>query len=285
MIQVIDTEVHLMHPEAIEPNFALGTDEPVRKAIHDHSEYPAIKKIMTLEALIESMNKNNVSHCHLMGMSWRNKEWMDANNQYIEKCVRMYPDKFSGFYIPHMGNINEAAEEISSLDNEIYMGIKFLPGWQGFNINDPNIKPVLEAIRKKDFFVMIHTDHITQSINGDTPQRFLEFVKQNQNLKILAPHMAGLLCLYQGISKISQTLKNVFYITSVSATMEFVKFSALFNSDNIIFGTDFPFNHCHDQSTQIKKINELDLSEEVKHKILYKNAINIFNYSKKVKTQ
>lgn len=276
---VIDTEVHLLHPEAIHSDFAENSNEPVRKAIHDHPDFPNIQEIMSFEALLHSMEKNSVEHCHLMGMSWRNKKWQDDNNAYIKECVRKYPRKFSGFYIPNLEDPSVAAQEIRNLDSSIFIGIKFLPSWQGVHINDPVLEPVMRAIKDRDFFVMVHTDQITQSLDGDTPQRFFDFIQKNPDLKVVAPHLGGLLCYYQLLPKIQEKLKNVYYITSLSATMELVKFAAEINPDNIVFGTDFPFNHCHDQATQIKKLDEFGLSDEVQEKILYRNAMDIFPYN------
>lgn len=276
---VIDTEVHLLHPEAVKSDFAKNTKEPVRKIIHEHSDFPEIRNILTLDALLDSMNQNNIQHCHLMGMSWRDKKRQDDNNAYIEECVKKYPQKFSGFYIPNLEDPAVAAQEIRNLDSNVFIGIKFLPTWQGVHINDPKLEPVMKAIKERDFFAMVHTDQITQSLDNDTPQRFFDFILKHPDLKIVAPHLGGLLCYYQLLPKIKSALNNVLFITSLSATMEFVKFAAEVNPDNLIFGTDFPFNHCHDQSTQIRKLDELGLSEDVQKKILYQNAVNNFPYN------
>jgi len=275
---IIDAEVHLMHPASTEPDFAVGTDEPVRKAIHEHLDFESIKQRMTLEALLESIKTNKIRHCHLMGMSWRHKPWNDANNKYIEECVRRYPNLFSGFYIPNLANIGPAVEEVLELDSSVFIGVKLLPGWQGREINDSSLFALLEVVQDRDLFLMVHTDHLIHSVDGDTPQKLFNMLKMFPDLKILAPHMAGLLCLYGILPKYSKLLENVTYITSVSASMEFVKFAAEINSDNIIFGTDFPFNHCHDQSSQITKLRNMGLSEDVQQKILFKNAERLFGY-------
>ena len=89
--------------------------------------------------------------------------------------------------------------------------------------------------------------------------------------------MGGLLCLYALVPEIREALKNAYFITSVSSTMEMVNFAAEINSDNLLFGTDFPFNHCHDQSTQIEYMQNTHLSESVKNKIMGKTALSLFN--------
>lgn len=276
---IIDTEVHLMHPESRKEDFAKGSTEPVRKAIHDHPDYHDIKPLMTLEALLESMDNNNVKHCHIMGMSWRKKEWHDPNNTYIKEIVNKYPNKFSGMYIPNLENIETACEEVRNFDKSIFLGVKLLTGWQGRSVNDKELFPMYEEVMARDMYLMVHTDHITQGLNGDTPQKLLDLVMNFPNLKILAPHMGGLLCQYELLPKIRKILNNVVYISSVSATMEFVKFSSEIVEDKIVFGTDFPFNHCHNQNFQIEKLYQMGLKDEVIEKILYKNCLRIFDYN------
>lgn len=275
---IIDTEVHLMHPESIDENFAKGTSEPVRKAIHEHSDYPGIKKLMTLDALRDSMKQNNIRHCHIMGMSWRNKQWNDANNRYIEDCVEKIPGLFSGFYIPHLEDVSIAVEDVMLLDNQKFLGVKMLPLWQGRSVNERELYPIFEAIQQKELFLMVHTDHLTQSSDGDTPQKLLELVRNFPNLKVLAPHLGGLLCMYHLLPQYATELKNVTYIGSVSATMLFVKHAAEIDENNILFGSDFPFNHCHNQSSQIKELKNLGLSQRVLQKIFSENAERLFNY-------
>lgn len=276
MTRIIDTEVHLMHPESIGCDFAAGTDEPVRKAIHDHPDYSRISSLMTLDALLVSMEQNAISHCHLMGMPWRNEAWNEANNEYIEACVRQHPDKFSGMYIPHLGDLGIAAKRVGNLDKSTYLGVKLITGWQDVQMNDPVMYPLYEAIQENSMFLMLHVDHMTQSLDGDAPQKLLDVVCRYPDLKILATHMGGLLCLYHLQDKVRDLMKNVIYITSVSSTMDFVRYASEINPTNIVYGSDYPFNHCHDQCTQLKEIEKLP--RNVCNLILFENAERIFNY-------
>ncbi|MND08968.1 Amidohydrolase [compost metagenome] len=40
------------------------------------------------------------------------------------------------------------------------------------------------------------------------------------------------------------------------------------NPDNLIFGTDFPFNHCFDQETPLKEMHGLALPDAARRRIL-----------------
>jgi predicted TIM-barrel fold metal-dependent hydrolase len=87
-----------------------------------------------------------------------------------------------------------------------------------------------------------------------------------------------MLCLYGLWPPIREVLKNAYFITSVSATMKMVEFAAAVNPDNLVFGTDFPFNHCFDQITPLKEMATLNIADHIKEKILSNTARSIFQF-------
>lgn len=273
---IIDCEVHILHPDACTPNFLQGSSDPVRKAIHDHTDYSKVKDKLSLKALMSSMDKNNITTSIIMGMPWKDPAVLADNNQFVEACAREHPSRFRAMYIPHLSNPDKAAQKIMSLDSSIFLGVKMLPRDQGSFVDDEKLAPIFEAVQKRNMFFMVHTNHVIQSSDTDSPFRLLNFLRKYPNIKTLAPHLGGLLCLYALRPAIREAIKNVHFIASVSATMKFVKFAAEINPDNLIFGSDFPFNHCHDHETQLKEIQSLGLSNETQEKILWKTAQNLF---------
>ena len=127
-------------------------------------------------------------------------------------------------------------------------------------------------------FLKIYTAHPIQTLNGDSPYRTLKFISENKNIKLIIPHLGGLLSIYALLPKVKKILKNVHFITSVSSTMEMVKFSSEVNSKNLLFGTDFPFNHCFNQSQPIKKMKNLKILNNFKKEIFYLNAKRLFKF-------
>lgn len=275
---IIDTEVHLMHPEACHRSFADNVNELACDAIHKHPDFHSIKNMLNIDFLLDSMHKNEISHALLMGIGWGSPDIQRDNNDYIEEVIRQHSGIFKGLFIPSLADPVAAAEEIMQLDNKIYIGIKLIPNWQGFRVDDNRLNPIWQAALKRNLFVMVHTDHPTQSLDGDTPYRFLSFVQNNPDLKVLAPHMAGNLALYAVLPNVMKSLQNVFFITSVSSTMIFVEFAVKINPNNILFGTDFPFNHCHDQCTVLDAFMALQISEKQRENILGIKAKKLFGF-------
>lgn len=275
---IIDAEIHLLHPDACAPNFSKNMDEPVRKAIHEHPDFTALADKLSFSSLEHSMDENDIHYGILMGMSWRDKGILNDNNQYISEMVSASNGRYKGMYIPHLKDISRAVSEIEQLDESIFEGVKILPAWQGVHVDDEKLQRIFDVIKDRNMYLMVHTDHMTQSLDGDTPFRLLRFLQKNPELKVLAPHMGGMICLYALREGVRQAIQNVTFITSVSATMPFVNYAADINPSNIIFGTDFPFNHCHDQKTQIDAVMNSGLSEKIIRNIMGEKAKSLFQF-------
>ena len=275
---IVDAEVRVLHPEARHSDYASNTQEPVRDIIYEHPEFPLIMEKLSGESLIKSMDENKIQFGILSGIAWHDREILDKNNKYVAECVEQYSNRFRALYIADPSDPVQAAKEIRLLDDSIYIGVELIPKWQKVHIDDKDLYPIFKAVKERNFFFKAYTAHITQTLDGDSPYRLLQFLKSNPDLKVLVPHMGGLLCLYALIPEIREALKNAYFITSVSSTMEMVNFAAKINPNNLLFGTDFPFNHCHDQSTQIEYMKNTDLSEVVKNKIMGESALSLFQF-------
>lgn len=174
-------------------------------------------------------------------------------------------------------NIDQTADAILALDKHYYVGVEIIPKWQNCHIDDEKLDPIYQAVQQKDLFLKAYTAHITQTLEGDSPYRLLQLLKRYPRLKVLAPHLGGLLCLYGLMPSIKDLLSNTYFIGSVTATMPMVKFALDVNSNNVLFGTDFPFNHCHDVKTALREIQTFDLNPDSQHKLLWGNAARLFS--------
>lgn len=276
--RIMDAEVHLLHPEACRTDFALGEDEPARRAIHEHPDFPLLQDRLGVDDLLASMDANGISHALVMGVYWRSPAYLRENNAHVGAMVAEYPDRFRGLFIPDLADPRQAARTLEHLDSSRFVGVKLLPAWQGVHIDDEALSPLWSVIRERNFILMVHTDHPIQSSDGDTPYRLLNFIRKHPDIRVLAPHLGGLLCMYGLLPHVRDLLRNTSFVTSVSSTMQMVTFAAAVNSANLLFGTDFPFNHCHDQHTPLAALRRLGLTEEVAGAILYGNAQRLFGW-------
>lgn len=272
LTKVIDTEVRVVHKDAARVGFCEGRSEPVGEVIYDHPDFPIVVDKMSIEAQLHSMEESNIGYAWLSGLSWIDSGLSRENNSYVEEAVRSRPEKFKAFYIPCLTNIGEAVKEIEDLDSDVFMGVEIIPKWQGITLDSELLEPIIKVIQERQLALKSYTCHPIQSLDGDVPFRWIKFLQNHRDLKVVIPHLGGLLCLYGLLPDIKKLLNNTVFITSVSSTMQMVKFAAEVNEENIVFGTDVPFNHCHDQITPIRQFINLNLSGSARENILYRNA-------------
>ena len=279
---VVDSEIRVVHPEAREVNYAKNFKEPVHTDIYSDPRIIKSRKLWNINSVIESMDKCNIEYGLLSGLAWKNLSILKKNNDYVKQCLQLHSNKFRGLYTPNPLNPQRSADEIMALDKNLYVGVELIPKWQNININLESLKPIVKAVKKRNFFLKIYTAHLTQTLDGDAPYRTLQFLKKNPKVRTLIPHLGGMLCLYGLYSPIRKVLKNAYFITSVSATMKMTKFAAEVNPDNLLFGTDFPFNHCFNQTTPLKALKKMNIPNQIKTQILGQKAFDLFNFSKSV---
>lgn len=275
--RVVDAEVHVLPPSAVDPRRDLR-DEPVFRKIHRHPDFPALRPLLTIDGLLASMDRSGITHAIIMGLPWLDRGLAKDNNRFVAECVRSHPDRFRGLYIPDPRDPRGAAKEIERLDESIFLGVKLVPSWQGVNMDSPALRPIWQAVEARGFIAMLHVDHPIQSLDGDSPFRLLHLLKSNPKLKVVAAHLGGLLCLYGLLPNIRNLLRNCWFVTSVSATMEMVSFAASILPRRIIFGSDFPFNHCHSQSDPLDQLRHLSISSSVLERITVGTALELFGW-------
>jgi predicted TIM-barrel fold metal-dependent hydrolase len=275
---IVDCEVRVVQPSARCLDNPKIKVEPAYETIYTHPRIHEVIKYWSVDSALASMNQLGIQYGLLSGLAWQTEEILHDNNAYVRECLMRYPDRFKGWYTPHLKDPVRAADEIMQLNKEHYVGVEIIPKWQNANADDSRLAPVIEAVSIRDMFMKVYTAHPTQTLNGDAPYRTLQLLRRHPETKFVIPHLGGLLCLYGLLPSIRDVIRNAYFITSVTATMKMVEYAADVNPDNLLFGTDFPFNHCFDQKTPLKEIESLKLNPEVKSKILGKTAAELFHF-------
>ena len=279
-VPIVDAEVRVVHPEARTRDFAIHKDELVRRDVYSDAGIEKAIGLWGVDATIRSMDECGIDFALLSGLAWKDRGILRDNNEYVLECLGNHPHRFKGLYTVDPSDPDRSADSIMSLDNDKYIGAEIIPKWQGTHVDAPELQPIIEALESKNLFLKAYTAHPTQTLDGDAPYRTLRLLRRNPRLKTLIPHLGGLLCLYGLYSPVAELIQNAFFITSVSATMKMVEFAATVNPDNLLFGTDFPFNHCFDQATALDAMFELNLEPEVRDRILGRTAIDLFGFKR-----
>jgi len=277
----IDAESHLLPPDCCQADFYPAPRElKLRELVYDHPEKAQALAKADAESLLQEMDQLGITKAIIMGLPWADVDRCWQNNDYIAACVSRYPDRFIGFGIlpdPHLENPKNAVRKIA--EEYHFSGIKVIPSWHGCRLNDPLLKEALSEICQKRLILMPHTDHAyVNPEKADTVFSLVETIKQHPELKILAPHLGGLACLYKLHPPLNNRFRNILFISSVPTSMAMVRFAiAAVGPEKIAFGTDYPFNPGHSQKQVRDAIKSLELPPAQLEAIAGKNIMRFLN--------
>ena len=280
---IVDIHTHVIHPDFRLKDINLPESESiVKQNIYDFNGIERVLPLASPEALIRSMNASNISKSAIMGFSWSTDDYCGKENEYIDFCCKTYPQFFYGIGVVqplakrHWEKTLDLLEESSH-----FVGIKLIPFWQGFSLDDPALEPFLRALQRSRLFLMVHVDQGYHLGNRDIPGKFLKVVKKFPGIKWVGAHLGGMLPLYQQLEHLRDTLKNVWYDTALSLTPKFIKYAAESVLPNqLLFGTDYPFNHYVLQEKFLENFNHLQIEQTLKMKILGDNFFQLMSHIK-----
>ena len=201
------------------------------------------------------------------------KHQVRAINTFISDSVKENPC-FTGLMTlyPDM-SIKEIDDEIKFATDNGLKGIKLHPDFQKFCIDDPklfNIYAAAEGVLP----ILFHTGD--KRYEYSKPWRLANVAKKYKKLKVIGAHFGG----YSEWESLDcyQDLPNVFFDTSSSLSFLSVEKAesliAKFGVEKFMFGSDFPM-WAHER--ELEYFLQLDLTEEQKEKILFKNAEDLYN--------
>lgn len=180
-----------------------------------------------------------------------------------------------------IGSIHPSLEdfksEIKHLKDSGIKGIKFNSIFQNIRPDDENIFPLYEEIIKNKMFLIFHSgrglgeNHEAEVLS--TPKRIGKLLNIFPEIKMIVAHFGG----YKMIEDSKKHLlgKDLYFDTSYPPGLCFQQKDWVLymiqhhDPDKILFGTDSPFAR---QKEDIEYIQNLPISQDLKEKILYKNA-------------
>lgn len=186
-------------------------------------------------------------------------------NKYVFELKNKVPDRIIQFLWVnpldkgHMSNIERSIGEYKP------KGIKIHQAWDSFKIGGTEFNTLAEVARLYKLPIFIHL------YSKKETWRLLQYIKSNQDSVFIIGHMAGL----DIFNTDKSFLKNIFFDSSGSERVQgedILKAINTFGYEHIVFGTDTPFASIDDQ---INKIDQLNLSNNVKEHIFKLNISNI----------
>lgn len=190
---------------------------------------------------------------------------------------------------PDSSNIRS---ELTRIRNAGILGIKLHPLQQGVNIDDPRYLHILECCGELGLFVVLHAG-ADPGFPGEercTPQMIRQALDLVGPVQLIAAHMGSLMywdSVPEYLLDTSAYIDTSFSLGAMAQTDEhyytddqlqllseqrFCELITLFGKERVLFGSDSPWNR---QIYVKKQIEALNLSEDVKSHIFYKNACRL----------
>ena len=172
----------------------------------------------------------------------------------------------------------DALSELERIKELGLKGVKLHPDYQGFSVDDERLKPLYKKISSLGLITVFHsgTDLGFYAPYGNTPEKLKKALKWFSS-PVVAAHWGG-----PGFAKDVVDLlcgeENLYFDVSFGFSI-IPKYYALkilekHSSSKLLFGTDSPW---HTAEMEMALLNTLELSQEDKDKIFYKNACRLLN--------
>jgi predicted TIM-barrel fold metal-dependent hydrolase len=262
----IDCEVHVLPPEWCAADFRPPKGEDVlMRVLYDHPERDLALDRADGAGLAREMARAGVDRAVITGLPWKSDEMNRVNTAYVARLARENPGRFYpvGLLPDPFGGADPIAAVEDMAETLGCLGVKVIPSWQGWRLDDPRLAPVWDRMIELGLFLMPHTDQPYREIAiSDPPQALFTVASRHRDLRILAPHLGGGLaqaCLHPPVKAV---LGNILFVGSVPTSMPAVRHALeAVGPDRVCFGTDFPFNPSHDQRTVKGALLDLNLPE------------------------
>jgi predicted TIM-barrel fold metal-dependent hydrolase len=178
-------------------------------------------------------------------------------------------------------------EKLDFLFKQKYIvGIKIFPGHEPMYPTDERLIPVYNLCVKHDLPIIIHTGwnpgHPEVAKYND-PKHIIKIAQTFPQLNIVIAHYFWPKVEY--CHELTKTFDNIYFDISGLADDEVIKETGLEkikmvlvetvneHPDHVVFGTDYPMCSL---TEHIELVNSLEISEENKNKIFYRNALKLF---------
>jgi len=224
----------------------------------------------TLEDCLHQMDEGGIERfaAHSVALTPHNVERI---NNFILEAYTRYPDRIVPF-----GALHPEVEDLEGTVNWMvehgFKGVKIHPDMQKFAVDDPHVRPMMEAVAGK-LPLLTHCGDYRYDFDG--PQRILHLHDEIPGLQIICAHFGGwdewdraleILPGHDGL--IVDTSSSLFKWPAEKA----VKMIRAIGVKNVLYGTDYPM---WSPREEVERFMRLDLTDAEREDILWNNAARL----------
>ena len=227
----------------------------------------------TVLGLKKSMESNGVSASVILNIATNAHQQTKVND--FASSVNDNKTIFS-FGSVHFESF-DALNELERIKDMGLKGVKLHPYYQGFDVDDPKMKPIYKKISQLGLICVFHAgrDYGFAPPYKNTPSKMLKALSWFSSPVIVA-HWGGVDCYDEVLKLLAGT--DAYFDTSFGYSMMpkyyAQKIFEKHGADKMVFGTDTPW---HTKEMEMRLIESLDISQEDKEKIFYKTACKLLN--------
>ncbi len=227
------------------------------------------------ELTLCAMDKYGIDWVYVSGLSVTspNKEQVEAQNQSVYQFAKDYPDKVKGYV--YISPEHDNAMDVLRRGIED-MGMIAVKLWVSTFCDDVCVNPIVEKAIDYGVPILLHSwlkaKPISQCEFETTGKHVANLARRYPEAKLIMAHLSG--NCYDGIRAV-RDLPNVWCDYSGSTFRQDDLSYAIeeLGVDRLLHGSDLPGNYL----VNLGQVLDLDISEEDKDKILYKNTLKLFD--------
>lgn len=258
-MRIIDIHTHV-YPEPIA--------QKATNSIQDFYEIPGAGMNGTVSMLKNRGKEAGISQFVILPVSVTPGHTRHINDFILSQTA--LHDEFIGFGTVHarMENIGDETQYI--LDKGL-RGIKMHPDTQRFDIDDPDLFPMYEAVAGR-IPVILHMGD--QRYNYSHPARLRRVLELFPKLDVIAAHFGGYSMYEEGYRQ----LKDKNCVFDISSSMMFMeegvaeRYINAYGAERMAYGTDYPL---WDPVTEVQRFLKLKLTDGQFEQIAHKTAQRI----------
>ncbi len=271
---IIDFHTHIF-PEKI----AKAAIEKLKGFLKDAGEECIAYTEGTIDSLKNSMRESGIDKSVLLPVVTDPRQFESINRFSASFDGKDGIISFGGIH-PDNENIEEKLEFIKSLGLK---GIKLHPDYQNTYINDEKYLRILRCAESLGLISVIHSGYDVMSPDDkhcsiDRALDMLEKVTDGKDNKIVLAHMGDMKAKQEALERLCG--KNVYldtsYILDKYEPEFFIKMCEKHSFDKVLFASDSPWGN---QKSFREILEKLDISEENREKLSYKNAERLLTLS------
>jgi len=275
---IVDTHTHLFAPDIVRDRSAYMVRDPWFGEL-----YASPKVILvTPEDMIASMDDAGIATSVVCGWPWTDMGLCREHNDFLAEVQRNHPGRIAWLAIVNPTS-PEAPAEIERAVVHGAAGIGELNAdAQGFSWERPGtLAGAMQACRHFDIPLLMHCSepvgHAYPGKGTATPEKILNFLEANPELRVVAAHWGGGLPFYELMPEVARLTRNVVYDSAASTYLYgfdvFPVVERLAGVGKAMFGTDYPLLK---QRVFLDRVMHSGVSGEALPRLLGGNARQVF---------